>query len=544
MKKAFFILIAFILLFGMVLVACAEPEEPTPAPTTPTPTTPAEPEKPAPTTPAEPEKPAPTTPAEPEKPDMYGGIFKQALTVGPARPIGYPPEAAPDSYTGAAPALETLVRVKLGGVVVPVLATSWEVSKDPPTITLTLRQGVKFHDGSDFNAEVCKWNLDTRIEAKKTTDWKSVDIIDDYTIRINLAGYKNTSLTGLASGVTQQISKKSFDENGIEWARWHPVGTGPFLFEEYERDAKLTYKRNPNYWDPEKPYLEGLEFTVIADETVRKIAFQKGDIHRVAASGLTAQELQQAGYVMVPQAGGTFLLIPDSLNPDSPWADLRVRLAASHALNREALADALGFGFASPAYQIYPGFPESAIPNLNIHEFNQARARELLADAGYPDGFPTKIHAFTRIVPADFINAVANQLREVGIDVTTDFPEAGKYEELRYGGWNDGLMGHGIAGFDNKNQTWSFYFMGLQFPSVKKPVGWTEAAEASLASDEVDPKLVQAVIQIMHDNVMTIPYMEETAVAFFQEGVHDPNIEVFPLLTIVYQDIWLDPDLR
>ncbi len=130
----------------------------------------------------------------------------------------------------------------------------------------------------------------------------------------------------------------------------------------------------------------------------------------------------------------------EGLNADSPWAELRVRLAASHALNREALAKALGFGFASPAYQVYPGYPDTYIPNLNIHEFNQARARELLADAGYPNGFPTKIHAFTRIVPADFINAVANQLREVGIDVTTDFPEAGKYEELRYGGWNDALM--------------------------------------------------------------------------------------------------------
>ena len=156
-----------------------------------------------------------------------------AISVGLARPIGYPSEANGDSYTVASPSNENLISVDMKGNIIPKLAVSWEVAPDGSMI-LGLRKGVKFHDGSDFNAKVAKWNLDLQIEAKKTTNWTSVDIIDDYTIRINVVEYKNTLLTGLASGITQMVSKEYVEKNGVEAARWHPVGTGPFMFDSYD----------------------------------------------------------------------------------------------------------------------------------------------------------------------------------------------------------------------------------------------------------------------------------------------------------------------
>jgi len=325
----------------------------------------------------------------------------------------------------------------------PVLATAWKVADDGTSITLTLRKGVKFHDGSDFNADVCKWNLDLQIAAKTSgaSGWKSIDKVDDYTIRINLINYQNIALTNLAAAAPQ-ISKANFDKVGIDVARWNPVGTGPFLFVEYLRDAKLTYKRNPNYWEPTQPYLDGVTMTVIADATVRKLAFQKGDIDRLTvAGGLDAVELQKAGYLMKSMAGGTFALIPDSGVAGQPWTNINVRLAASYSLDRNALAKALGLGFLNPAFQIYPGFPATKIPNLQTTEFNPAKAKDLLTQAGYPNGFKTTIHGFTRVVPKDYIEAVAGQMRPVGFDITTDYPEAGKYDDLRYKGWERWFAG-------------------------------------------------------------------------------------------------------
>jgi ABC-type transport system substrate-binding protein len=550
MKKIICILAAAILLLGLVLSACGEPEEPTPTTTTPATTTPATTTPttttPATTTPAT-TTPATTTPAtttEPE-PDKYGGVLKEVLTVGPATPIGYPPEAAPDASADSRPAIESLVQVKSGGVVEPLLATGWEIAPDGKSITLTLRQGVKFHDGTDFNAAAVKWNLDLEIEAGKVTDWESVEVIDNYTIRVNIPGYQNTILTGFGAGTAQIISPTAVEKNGLDWARWHPVGTGPFKFVEYERDAKLVYERNDNYWNEGLPYLDGIEFVVIADETVRSIAFQKGDIHTLRASGLTAVELKDMGYDYVTRSGGTFVLIPDSKNADSPFADRRVRLAVSHAIDREALAEALGYGFASPAYQVLPGYIETAIPNLDKHQFDQDLARQLLAEAGYPDGFKTTIHAFIRVVPRDYVTAIANMLGEVGIEVEPDFPEAGKYSEYRFDGWSNAMMAHALGAMENMNSTFSFYFGGIQFPSVQKPEGWQEVYDAALYSETVDPVKTRALAKLMHDDVMVIPYMEETAVAFIHEGVYDSGHLKDSLTTVTEWELtWLDPDLR
>jgi peptide/nickel transport system substrate-binding protein len=537
MKKALIILMAFVVFFSLGLIACGEPETTTPATTTPPTTTPAT------TTPTT-TTPATTTPATTTTPppDKYGGVLREVLTVGPATPIGYPPEAAPDALADAIPALESLIRVRSGGVVEPLLATGWEIAPDGKSITFTLRQGVKFHDGSDFKAAVVKWNFDKLIEAERATDWESVDVIDDYTVRVNIPGYKNTIMTGFGTGI---ISTTSVEIKGLEWVRWHPVGTGPFKFVEYERDSRLVYERNDDYWQEGLPYLDGVEFVVIADETVRKIAFQKGDIHTLRASGITAVELKDMGFDYVTRAGGTFVLIPDSKNAESPFADRRIRLAISHAIDRESLAEALGYGFSAPAYQVFPGFTEAAIPNLDKHEFDQDLARQLLDEAGHPDGLKTTIHAFIRVVPKDYVTAIVNMLGEVGIIVEPDFPEAGKYSEYRFGGWSDSIMAHALGAMENLNSSFSFYFGGIQFPSVQKPDGWQEAFDAALSSETVDPVKTQALVKVMHDDVMVIPYMEETAVAFIQKGVHDSGQLKDSLTNVTeFEIIWLDPELR
>jgi peptide/nickel transport system substrate-binding protein len=525
------------MLLSTLLVACSNSPATTTSGTTSTTSAPTSTTKaPSATTKA----PATTTAAS----DKHGGIYKSAMTVAPARPFGYPAEGSGDSFDVAIPCLDRLVRTRADGSIEPRLAVDWKVASDYKSITIGLRKGVKFHDGSDFNADVCKWNLDLIIAAKQSaaSTWNSIDKIDDYTIRINLERYQNTVLTGLASGATQQISKASFDKNGIEWCRWHPVGTGPFTFVSYERDAKLTFKRNPNYWDPPKPYLDGIERTIIADATVRKLAFQKGDIFRFAPQLVDAKEMM-AKYPYLTSAGNPYVLVPDSMNSKSPWADIRVRYAASYALDRESLAQALGFGLALPAYQLMQGLPDTKIPDLVPTTYSPVKAKSLLKEAGYPNGFKTYIHAFTRIVPENYVSAIAGQLREVGVNVELDLPTSGKYEEMRYGTW-EGLMGHSFRAGENRNQLFTLYFTGLQFGHCKKPAGWWEGVNASLASIEPDPKLIKAVLQIMYDDMMVISYMEPAIVDLTLQGVNDPKAVEYPPQYSPPEEIWLDKSLR
>ncbi len=533
MKKLLMVILLVIALASLPLVACSN-ETQTTTPTTTTPATTVKTTAPTTTTPVK-----TTTSPDAAK---YGGVYKRSLAAGASRPFGYPAEAANDSYTWASPILDRLIRIDLTGKIVPELAVSWEIAPDGKAMVIGLRKGVKFHDGSDFNATVAKWNLDLIIAAKKTTEWQSVDIVDDYTIRINVAQYKNTLLNGLAGGITQMISKAFVDKNGIEAARWNPVGTGPFIFVNYERDSKMVCKRNPNYWEPGLPYLDGLEVNVISDATVRKLAFQKADLHRFATSGITAQELQQAGFKMVTESAGTYTLIPDSKNNASPWANINIRLAASYALDRESLAKALGYGFTQPAYQIYPGFAQTAIPNLDKHLYDTARAKALLKEGGYPNGFKTMIHPFA-VIPADYSTAVAGMLREVGINAEIDKLTSAKYTELRYGGWSDGLMHHGLNSYSNFVSS-SAYWLGLEFPSVKLPAGLQVGFDIAAATKEPEPQLIQNVMRVIHDDAMVIPYIEEKRIVFLQKGVHDPGTETFTLNDYFDKWVWLEPSAR
>lgn len=476
--------------------------------------------------------------------DRYGGVLKEVLTVGPATPIGYPPKAAPDAGAAALPALETLVRVTQDGIVEPLLAESWEIAPDRKSITFKLQKGVRFHDGTTFNAQAVKWNFNNVIESKRVRGLKSVEVLDDYTVRTNLDKYTNVILTRLGNATCAIISPSAAEKNGLDWARWHPVGTGPFKFVAYERDAKLTYEKNRDYWRKGLPYLDGIEFVVIADDSVQKIAFQRGDIHRLQAKPLTALELKNAGFPYYAIHFGSFVLIPDSKNSDSPLANKKVRLAISHALDREALAEGLGHGFANPAYQVFPGISGGALTNMQKHEYNPEKAKKLLAEAGYPNGFEINTWAFIRVVPKDYINAVANMLQQVGIKVTVGFPEAGRYSEYRFKGWKNGMLGHALAPIISMNSAFNMYFGGIQFPSVKKPVRWEEVYNAAMDSLEIDYAKTRDLIQLIHDDVMVIPYLEETQISFYQKGVNIPEMEKYGTLSYYREESWLSPDLR
>ena len=176
----------------------------------------------------------------------YGGTLRLSDQVEGVS-IGYPPKVARVTNTlrQAAPAVERLLRTDKTGKLIPWLATGFASDVVAKTITLPLRKGVKFHDGTDFNAEAVKWNLDLNMSARSpgTEKFRSVDIIDDYTVRINLTSWDSTVTGNLVQALGMIISPTAYKKNGEEWCANHPVGTGPFQFVSWEKDVRTTYKK-------------------------------------------------------------------------------------------------------------------------------------------------------------------------------------------------------------------------------------------------------------------------------------------------------------
>ena len=212
-----------------------------------------------------------------------GGKLRLMAGSSPAANIGWPAEMVTSTSASGVnqDICETLLRGDNKGGVYPWLAESYNIADDMGSITFHLRKGVLFHDGSVFNADIAKWNLENYIATKVApyTMWDSVDLIDDYTIRVNFNKWECTLPSSFAEGnpVAPIVSKAAFEKNGIEWMRANPVGTGAFKFVSFSQDVSLKEVRNPDYWLQGKPYLEEVEYLYINDAATQKMVMQVGD---------------------------------------------------------------------------------------------------------------------------------------------------------------------------------------------------------------------------------------------------------------------------
>ncbi|MCL5027204.1 MAG: ABC transporter substrate-binding protein [Chloroflexi bacterium] len=396
----------------LVLLAACGPAAPTAAPTkapAPAATVPSAPAAPTAAAKAEPAKPAPPT-AAPLPKIKRGGILVRA-DIGDA--TSWDPAFSVNSpEVGKSPALEALLKWELVDEksgkheAQPDLAESFEMT-DPKTLVIKLRKGVKFHDGSELNAEGTKWHLDrTRTNPKSLgkgflESITSIDVVDPYTLRLNLKGPSATifvnltkSAAGTGSTGTLLISKAAFDKLGEEAMVNKPIGTGPFMMDEWRRDDRTIYKKFDQYWKKGEdgqplPYLDRIDVRVVRDRAVALIEVKSGTVHVFE----NMDEKDIAGVKSNPDL--TFISLPWAaqrwalgFNPEkSPFGtNLKLRQAAQYAIDRESMAKTLGFGFAIADYYnlwipAYPGWDESN-PK---YDFNLDKAKTLLKEAGAGD---------------------------------------------------------------------------------------------------------------------------------------------------------------
>ncbi len=379
---------------------------------------------------------------------VYGGTLRYASSVNISTP-GYTPECtANNTLIFLTTAYESLLYYNEAGEMIPKLAESWETDADEPSITWTLCSGVTFADGEPFNAEAVKRNIEEYQSRSRTevANVKSCEVIDDTHIKMVLENWNSATLESVGFFV-YYMSPKALED--VDSLCGSSCGTGPFQVSEFNPGVSIKYTKNENYWQEGKPYLDAVEIYTFGETTTMCSAFEAGEydmiylnswvlVSELAAKGLYIQEQNSSGQG-VTMTG----LIPNSAREGTPFADQRVRQAMCYALDVEALCQAFGYGYMIPTNQwAVPGaitYDES----LNGFTYDPDKARALLADAGYPDGFDTILT--TNVSNKDIFTAAANMLAEVGIRCEINLVDDSAQTNLYSTGTWDGIMGHYAA---------------------------------------------------------------------------------------------------
>ncbi|MBI2854122.1 MAG: ABC transporter substrate-binding protein [Chloroflexi bacterium] len=478
-----------------------------------------------------------TSPSPTAAAPQYGGTLRLIFGTSPGS-LGFPAKSASalDWYT-AQPALENLFRWDFEGNIKPMLATEWKIAPDGKSITLTLRKGVKFHDGTDFNAEAAKFNLDLLKENKRSeVDLvTSVDVIDSSTIRLNLSQYNSGLLYDLGRQAGGMISPTAYKANGQQWALKNPVGTGAFKLQSFTPDVEVKYVKNPDYWDKGKPYLDGLVIKIVKDPVTASASFQAGEADILWGSGSlnprAAYDLVQKGFNVTSLPSNMNTLGPDSKNPKSPFSKLEVRQALDYAIDRAAITKALGYGFWEPLNQLALPTWSWYSPEVKIREFNPAKAKELLAQAGYPTGFKTQITGSVNLANKDAAVALQQQLKQVGIDAEVNLVDHAKYNQMGRtpeGSWEGILFPTPqipIGGPHAVNLNREIPASYTVYASALRPDTYGAAVNSALGAidNKEMVKYTQQLNKLIYDNAIVIPLFTTKVFAAKQPAVQDDD---------------------
>lgn len=466
-------------------------------------------------------------PAVAEEPQTGGDL--KILQRRPATNPFFPPKIAGPGQAYVPPFFDNLVLVDNDGNIQPSLALSWDVSSDGKTITMKLRKGVKFHDGTDFNAQAVKYNLDLLIPPNpvilKGVD--SIDAVDDYTVRINLPAYNNLIFYQLSVDTAcYMYSPTAIEKNGKEWAMKNAVGTGPFMLKEYVPKSTMVGVKNPNYWDKGRPYLDSITTDTVSNPMTEMMTFKAGQAHGIYDVPPTiAYQLKQEGYSLMIAPGSLYCLSLDSKN-NKYLSNPKVRMAMEYAIDKEAIVNGPGRGMYKAVYQLVLDTNPAYNKALPQRKYDPAMAKKLLAEAGFPDGFTFKAY-FQNSTWKDGVMAVKSYLEKVGINMDANFIAAAAYSKIRSAGEIEkgtaaqatfNAIGNPLAYFDYYGRSDSAIFQ-----YISRPKGSDELiAKGKLERDNASVvKITQQLSKLFYDDVTVIPLWMNPRIGVVDKSVQD-----------------------
>lgn len=329
---------------------------------------------------------------------------------------------------------EGLVKPDQNGDLIPAVASEYKVSDDAKVYTFTLRDGITFHDGSPVTAEDVKYSIERYAEIQGESSafsiLESVDIVDEKTVEVHLAEGNSEFLANLTLAILPQGNEADFDTK--------PIGTGPFKFVSFTPGQSFVVEAYDGYWNPELPYLDKVTFKIVADADTALTELQAGtlDVYQYLtddqASTLTNGFNIVQGSINYVQ--GLFLN-----NAFEPFKDVRVRQAVNYAVDKDMINEFLFNGKSHiigtnmiPAFKKY--YNEET---ENVYTRDVEKAKELLAEAGYPDGFDLTITVPNNYAPHESTaQIIVENLKEAGINATINLVEFSTWVDEVYNGRN------------------------------------------------------------------------------------------------------------
>lgn len=379
---------------------------------------------------------------------------------------------------------DRLVEVSQDGKrLVPGLATAWKVSKDGLSVTFTLRQGVRFSDGSSLTAADVVFSLTRAINPKAVLGAlfgkavKSVAAVDATHVRVSLSKPFSPLVSSLSIAYASIYSKSNFQKQG-KLAFAHPLGTGAYQLQSWTKGSDVVLTPNPYYWGSPKPTIGKIIFRDVSDPSARVLQLQSGAadiIDNVPPSQVSS--LQQGGSHLDQVFGPSIQLV--WLNEKyKPFADANVRLALAYSLDRLAIAKRAYFGFARPATS---GFPSGTFfhDGRGAVSFSMSKAKAALAKSAYPKGFSFQIIVQSGGSPQATLSQIwAASLKSLGIKLTIVPLE----QATAFSKWNSTAYQASLTPvWVNDTPDASEYATFLLFADNGDRISWTDKAAAALA---------------------------------------------------------------
>jgi peptide/nickel transport system substrate-binding protein len=446
--------------------------------------------------------------------NKYGGKIRFIIPAAPSSPIGTPWEA-PFGNACQTICLEAMLTPLADSTLLPKLA-SFEMGYDlvNPSQTFKLIKGVKFHDGTDLNAQVVKWSLQKLIDSHMFASVSyfkpdQLTVVDDYTLKCPMTEWRNSNMPARAMNEGYIVSPTALEKNGLDWMRVNMVGTGPYIQSDYQRDVSLTAKRNPNYWQTGKPYVDEIQYLFVSDSLTQQALFKSGgaEVYDTSGSAMVASQLAAMGYNILSVMSGAYVLLPDSANKESPWSNLKVRQAVEYALDKDSIAKTFGYGYWQGATQAPSPQAPAYVKSITGRKYDVTKAKALLTEAGFPNGFKTKIYAQDN-ADRNVLIALQSGMAKVGIDASLEVVQAAGMVGIQSSGWSNGVLFIPLGFEGNIIPSMGFNFPPVRtgrYKNVANSPRWEELYRKVATTPTLEVSIEQEVTQDVYDFLMWIP---------------------------------------
>lgn len=392
----------------------------------------------------------------------------------------------------------------------PYLATSWEVAPDGLAYTFKLREGVKWHDGKPFTAADVAFSLWTLKEVHPRRSitfsaFQTIETPDDHTVVIKLSQPTPALLNSLTAFASPIIAKHLFDGTDIlnNPHNASPVGTGPFLFKEWERGSHILLERNPDYWNSGKPHVERVVVRIIPDAASRSAAFEAGDVHvggQTPVSYAEIARLTKGGALAIETRGNELRggLSQVFLNVENEYLkDVRVRRAIAHAIDVQRIIDTVWHGYAIPSPSaIVPSLAAFHDASIKHHAYDKAQAEKLLDEAGHPRGadgnrFKLRLRHNVGVTMLPTAEYLRSALAEIGVETEIQSFDHATYIKKIYTERDFDLDVQVLAnGYDPTDGVQRAYWS----KNIKVGLPWSNSAY--YRNERVDQLLEQGAIEV------------------------------------------------